>query len=165
MLANAFLEGLCCVTPGSVMRWISLSAAGLLAAGLVLFLQSAANSADAAKPGDGWQAEVAMDDGEPQEVSPQSFEALRAKLEPDDPVAVLEAIGFALAEVGDGSTYIWHRIDGPLMGNVRMVSTYRGNDGAVCRNLSVTLTLGKVSRPPTSATACRDADGNWVLGS
>jgi hypothetical protein len=145
------------------MRWTSLCAAGLFAAGIVLFHQTAANSASKAKSDPDWRAQVAMDDGEPEEVSPQSFEALRAKLEPDDPIAVLEAIGYALAEVGDGSTYVWHRTDGPLMGNVRMVGTFRGDDGAVCRRLAVTLVLGNVTRP-ADISACRDAGGNWVLG-
>jgi hypothetical protein len=149
------------------MRWTSLCAASLLAAGIVLFQQSAANSANNVPPepqGDaGWTAEVAMDDGAPREVAPQSFEALRAKLEPDDPLAVLEAIGFALAEVGDGSAYVWHRLQGPLMGNVRMIGTYRDTDGSVCRRMAVTLVLGPASRP-ANAVACRDAQGQWVLG-
>ena len=149
------------------MRWSSLFAAGLLAVGIVLSLQPAANSADepaqAGGPAQGWTAEVALDDGEPTEVSPQSFEALRAKLEPDDPVAVLEAIGYALAEVGDGATYIWHRTDGPLMGNVRMTGSFRGAGGAVCRRFTLTLVLGDMARP-ADAIACRDADGQWQLG-
>ena len=145
------------------MRWSSLLASGLLAADLVLSLQPAANSAGRRNISDGWHADVAMDDGEPTEVSPQSFDALRAKLEPNDPVAVLEAIGYALAEVGDGATYVWHRTDGPLMGNVRMERSFRGDGGAICRKLSLTVILGDVSRP-AEATACRDADGHWVLG-
>ena len=145
------------------MRWSSWFAAGLLAAGIVLALQPAAHSAGAFDGTRGWRAEVVLDDGEPTEVSPQSFEALRAKLEPDDPVAVLEAIGYALAEVGDGAIYVWHRTDGPLMGNVRMTSSFRGEDGAICRRLTLTLVLGNITRP-AEATACRDADGHWQLG-
>jgi len=139
------------------MRWTSYAAAGALAAGIVLFHQLPANADK------GWQAQVAMDDGEPEEVSPQSPEALRAKLEPDDPVAVLEAIGYALAEVGDGSTYVWRRTDGPLTGNVRMVSTFRGEGGAVCRKFTATIILGDEVRP-TDSTACRDDGGHWVIG-
>jgi len=145
------------------MRLTSLCAAGLLAAGIVVLQQTAANSAGEADAGAGWAAEVTMDDGAPREVTPESFEALRAKLEPDDPLAVLEAVGYALAEVGDGSTYIWHRTDGPLMGHVHMISTFRGDAGAVCRRLAVTLMLGQTFRP-ANAVACRDGDGKWVLG-
>jgi len=145
------------------MRWTSVAVAGLLAAGLVVFDQLPANSAGGAKPEQPWRAQIAMNDGEPEEVAPNSFEALRAKLEPDDPVAVLEAIGYALAEVGDGSTYVWRRTDGPLMGNVRITGTYRSQAGAVCRKLALTLILGDLVRP-ADTFACRDADGHWVLG-
>ena len=138
------------------MRWYSWIAAGLLAAGLVLGIQPAANSAS-------WHAEVAMDDGEPIEVPPNSFDALRAKLAPDDPVAVLQAVGFALNEVGDGATYVWHRMDGPLMGNVRLAGTFHDSSGAVCRRMTLTIILGDVARP-VDLTACRDAGGQWELG-
>lgn len=144
------------------MRRSSLFAAGLLAAGLALFQQLPANSAAKSKLDPDWSAKIAMDDGEPQEVAPQSFEALRAKLAPDDPAAVLEAIGYALAQVGDGSSYVWHRTDGPLMGNVRIVSSFRDETGAVCRKLALTLILGDLVRP-SEATACRDSGGHWVL--
>jgi len=145
------------------MRWSSLLVAGLFAVGIVLFDQLPAHSAGATKPDPSWQAVVAMDDGEPEEILPQSFEALRAKLTPSDPLAVLQAIGFALAEVGDGATYVWHRTDGPLMGNVRMVASFRRDDGSLCRKFALTLILGEVARP-VAITACRDAGGQWVLG-
>jgi len=145
------------------MRWSSLFAASLLAAGIVVLQQPLAYSAGGVKPPAAWSAEVVLDDGAPEEVAPQSFEALRARLEPDDPVAVLEAVGYALAEVGDGETYVWHRTDGALMGNVHIVGTFRGGDGAVCRKLNLTLILGDMTRPAT-ATACRDAGGHWALG-
>lgn len=145
------------------MRWTYLAAAGALAAGIVLFHQLPANAGKDAPAAGNWRAEIAMDDGEPEEVSSQSPEALRAKLEPDDPVAVLEAIGYALAEVGDGATYVWRRTDGPLTGNIRMVSTFRGEGGAVCRKFTTTLFIGDAVTPADS-TACRDTDGHWVIG-
>ena len=154
---------LCCVKLGSVMRWYSWIAAGLLAAGLIFGIQLPANSASKSDAAKGWRAEVALEDGAPREILPQSFEALRAKLAPDDPVAVLEAVGYALNEVADGATYVWHRTDGPLMGNVRMAAAYRSEAGAICRRMTLTLILGDTVRP-ASLSACRDSGGEWVVG-
>lgn len=136
----------------------SIFAAVLLAAGCVLAIQPNAYSANA---GDGatWTTEVAAAD--PPTAS--AFEALRSKLGPDDPVAVLEAVGYALDQVGDGATYVWHRMDGPLQGAVKPTASFRDETGAVCRRLGVTLTLGDVSRW-ANVVACRDAGGQWVIG-
>ena len=145
------------------MRWYSWIAAGLLATALIFGIQPAANSATTGATVKGWQAEVTPKAGAAIKAVPDASGSLAAKLEPDDPLAVLEAVGYALNEVGDGATYVWHRTDGPLAGNVRMAKSYRGEVGAICRKLTVTLILGKAVRP-ASFTACRDAGGQWVLG-
>lgn len=137
------------------MRWSSLFAAVLLAAVCVLFVQPSAYSADSRS----WQAEVSTQ----LRPAPPGLAALRARLTPDDPVAVLQAVGYALDEVADGSTYIWHRTDGALKGAVHPKLSFHDATGAICRRLNVTLTLGEVTRW-ADVIACRDGDGRWVLG-
>ena len=145
-----------CLSTGPVMRLSSWLAALLLAAAIMLFWQPAANSADA------WQADVAA--GDPAaDPTPDSSETLQAGVTPDDPVAVLEAVDYALKEVGDGATYVWHRTDGPLQGAIRPYASFLDDSGAVCRRLSVTLTFGATTRW-TDATACREPAGRWVIG-
>ncbi len=131
------------------MRLTSWIAALALAAAITLFWQPAANSAEAGS----WQADVTSDGAEP----------LRAKLTADDPVALLEAMRYALDEVADGATYVWHRVGAPLQGAVRPVASFRDDNGAVCRRLSVTLTFEGASRW-TDAVACREDGGRWIIG-
>ena len=137
------------------MRWSSVMAALLLAAGCVLLLQPNAYSADS----DAWRTGVVA---EQPPSPPSSFEAFRATLTPDDPVAVLEAISVVLDEVSDGATYRWHRTDGSLRGTVRPTSSFRTADGEICRRLDLTLTLTGISRS-ASVTACRNFGGRWSL--
>lgn len=125
----------------------------VLATAATLFWQPAANSAETG----GWQTDVVTD------AAPNASGPLSAKLTPDDPVAVLEAMRYALDEVADGATYVWHRVGAPLEGAVRPVASFRDDSGAVCRRLSVTLTLAGASRW-TDAVACRDEGGRWVIG-
>lgn len=135
------------------MRPLSWIAALVVAAAVTLFWQPAANSAEEGS----WHAAVTADAGEAP-AEPQS-----AKLTADDPVALLEALRYALDEVADGATYVWHRVDAPLKGAIRPVASFRNDDGAVCRRLSVTLTFQDASRW-TDAIACRDDGGRWVIG-
>ena len=124
-----------------------------LAAAVTLLWQPAANSAEA----ESWQADVTANS------APDASEPMSAKLTPDDPVALLEAMRYALDEVADGATYVWRRVDAPLQGAVRPAASFRNADGAVCRRLSVTLTFQGASRW-TDAVACRDGDGRWIVG-
>ena len=73
------------------------------------------------------------------------------------------AMNYTLNEVEDGSTYLWRRTEGPLRGAIRPTASFRDNAGSICRRLSVTLTVGPVSRW-TDAVACRQASGQWVIG-
>ena len=120
--------------------------------------QPAANSADV----DGWATQVVVD-RPAGDSSSGALAALRAKLGPDDPIAVLEAVGYTLDQLADGATYVWHRTDGALQGAIRPIASFRNDAGAVCRRLSVTLTLGDTSRW-TDTVACREPAGRWVLG-
>lgn len=100
---------------------------------------------------------------EPVPAEPQkTLSELRASLTGDDPLAVLEAVRYALDEVGDGATYVWRREEGPLWGMVRPVGTFRNAAGQVCRHIIVTLSLDEYTRQ-RDGDACRLEDDRWTL--
>ncbi len=85
-----------------------------------------------------------------------------AKFDEVDAVAALEGIGTALAEVGDGGTYVWHRRDGVLSGMAQPSASFKDLLGHPCRHLTVMLnTYGRSSR--IDGIACRTAHGRWEL--
>ena len=142
------------------MRWFPespwaeayLGAILLLAASVITApakSQSLETSAD-------WSASV---DGEG---SVGAGDALPIKLKLDDRVAALQAIQFTLDEVGDGAIYLWHRKEGELHGFVKPIATYRDDQGRVCRQLRLALTVGDFSREVQGA-ACRAEDKRWLL--
>jgi len=90
------------------------------------------------------------------------FAGLKPALEPSDEIAALEAIHYALSEVADGSSYVWHRRNGHLNGIVRPQMSFRDASGAVCRQITVALTAGEVTRR-VEGVACREADKSWLL--
>jgi surface antigen len=138
------------------MRWTSWVAPFVIAIACSLLWQPAANSAAADQADDPWTADAILD-------ASSEADAMHAKLTPDDPVAVLEAIDFALKEVADGATYVWHRTDGVLRGTIRPFASFRDPSGDICRHMSLTVAVGAASRW-TEATACREATGRWVIG-
>jgi surface antigen len=89
--------------------------------------------------------------------------SLKAELTDDDSLAVLEALGYALEEVPDGSTYAWHRDVGPLWGTVRIASSFRDDEGSICRHLVLMLSLNEFTRA-IEAVACRDSAKHWIIG-
>ena len=80
-----------------------------------------------------------------------------------DAIATLDAFDYALHEVVDGATYVWHRSHGRLSGFMTPLRTFRGTDGRVCRTIKVEMVGGGGSRK-TTGTACRTVDGTWRLG-
>jgi hypothetical protein len=88
--------------------------------------------------------------------------ATKASLDASDAEAALKAIHLGLTEVGDGSTFVWHRAHGRLRGTVRPTSSFRDVDGRVCRHLVVTLAAGRYART-SEGIACRLEDGSWAL--
>lgn len=105
-----------------------------------------------------WTASVAGEsDGDE-----DAADTLPIKLELDDRVATLQAIQFTLDEVGDGATYLWHRKEGELHGYVKPLATFRDEQGRVCRQLRLALTVGNFTREVDGA-ACRDEDKRWLL--
>ena len=109
----------------------------------------------------GWSTEVVIDGGGAREDEGR-LGRLRAQLTNDDPQAVLEAIRFTLDEVGDGATYVWHRMQGPLWGTVRPTMTFRDAKGEVCRHIVLALSLETYSKR-IEGVACRDAGRRWRL--
>ena len=65
---------------------------------------------------------------------------LKPSFDASDEVAALEAMQLALSEVGDGSTYVWHRTGGRLSGIVRPTTSFKGEAGRVCRHVVLLLT-------------------------
>lgn len=87
---------------------------------------------------------------------------IRPRLDARDEAAALEAVQVALSEVGDGSTYVWHRYGGRLSGLVQPTQSFKDIHGRVCRYLVVTLSDTTRQRR-TEGIACRLADGVWQL--
>jgi hypothetical protein len=83
-------------------------------------------------------------------------------LDDADEITALNAIGVALSEVGDGSSYVWHSRHGRLSGVVQPTASFRDAAGRVCRHLVLVLTTG-VRSGRVEGVACRLADGNWQL--
>jgi 17 kDa outer membrane surface antigen len=84
-------------------------------------------------------------------------------LDESDEVAALASVHMALNSTGDGQAYVWQRSNGRLSGLVRPVSSFRNDEGQVCRHVIVMLTTGKRTQKMES-TACRLAGGRWQLG-
>jgi hypothetical protein len=98
-------------------------------------------------------------------LSPGSSETeadTRKSLTPHDQTAVMQAVHYALSEIGDGASYVWHRTHGRLSGVVQVNGTYKGTTGALCRRLNVMLTSGGETRKLTTH-ACRLPDRSWQL--
>lgn len=85
-----------------------------------------------------------------------------APLDKGDEIAALASVQHALSTVGDGSTYVWRRSNGRLSGVVQPTSSFRDDDGAVCRHLILLLTTGQKTRK-VEGIACRREHGVWSL--
>jgi hypothetical protein len=86
----------------------------------------------------------------------------QVELDENDEIAALEAIRVALAEVGDGSTYVWHRRHGNLSGLVKPTASFKDPAGRVCRHIVVIMVNGSHSGK-AEGIACRLANGRWQL--
>jgi hypothetical protein len=89
---------------------------------------------------------------------------VKAVLDQDDEYAALESVQFALTEVADGSSYIWHRAHGRLSGAVKPTSSFKDAHGSVCRHALVVLS-GTDATKHTEIIACRLPTGIWQLES
>jgi hypothetical protein len=86
----------------------------------------------------------------------------RPALDRSDEIATLEALQVALSEVGDGSSYIWHRPSGSLSGLVQPTASFKDRTGKVCRHIVLVLSSGSRTRR-TEGVACRLGNGVWQL--
>ena len=90
------------------------------------------------------------------------LKAQPAPLDENDEIAALESLQFALAEVADGSSYVWHRSHGRLSGLIKPTSSFKDAGGNVCRHIMVVLN-GTGSTSKTETVACRLSTGVWKL--
>lgn len=90
------------------------------------------------------------------------LKAMQAPLDENDEIAALESLQFALTEVADGSSYVWHRSHGRLSGLVKPTSSFKDANGNVCRHILVVLN-GTENTRKTETVACRQATGVWKL--
>jgi surface antigen len=90
------------------------------------------------------------------------FADLKLPLDESDEIAALESVQFALAEVADGSSYIWHRSNGRLSGVVKPLASFKDQKGSVCRHVLVVLNSPDLTKK-TEAVACRLPTGVWEM--
>lgn len=89
---------------------------------------------------------------------------LRSRLDDSDLLVALQALHFALSQVGDGGTYVWRKRSRQLMGVIKPTMAFRDEDGRVCRHVVYVLMLGSYSKS-IEGIACRGLTGNWTLSS
>jgi hypothetical protein len=90
------------------------------------------------------------------------YAEVRPSLHASDEVATLEALQLALTEVGDGSSYVWHRYNGQLSGVVQPTISFKDMNGRICRHIVLLLASGAYSKR-TEGIACRRDSGTWQL--
>lgn len=83
-------------------------------------------------------------------------------LDDGDEIATLNAIHVALNEVGDGSSYVWHRDHGRLSAVIHPTGSFRDASGRVCRHIVLILTTG-LRTGRVEGAACRLPGGRWQL--
>lgn len=79
-----------------------------------------------------------------------------------DKRAALESVQYALSEIGDGSSYVWHRGHGKLSGVIQPTQSFKDAQGKICRHFVVMLASGTYSKR-TETVACRMSGGIWQL--
>jgi len=87
---------------------------------------------------------------------------LRSDLDDEDALAALQTVQYALSEVPDGASYVWHRGHGRLSALVKPTSSFKAAGGEVCRHVIVVLNTAQKS-DSTEAVACRLPNGIWKL--
>lgn len=132
----------------------ALTAFAIVAA--VFMAPSFAHAADAAGP-----PGCSCPDGSATSSKP-NFTRLSPPLDASDEIAALQSLQFALTEVADGSSYVWHRSHGRLSGIVRPLRSHKDGAGAVCRTIVVILNGTDITKK-TETTACRLAGGVWQI--
>lgn len=141
----------------------AFSAATASLAGFALSLNSAvADSVAPMAPGDdGWK--ITVERAAPAEEVANTLTApFRLRLGFADERAALQALQFALNEVGDGSTFVWHRKKGVLSGSIKPTAVFVDDNNRLCRHLVFSLSAGDRTNT-IEGIACRTEDGFWRL--
>lgn len=140
-----------------------LTAGGLTAFALVasiFFTADFATAAEAAAPGQ--PPSCSCPNNGAQKSTKPKFAELRMPLDESDEIAALESVQFALTEVADGSSYVWHRSHGRLSGVVKPLTSFKDSRGTVCRHVLVVFN-GTDETKKTETVACRLATGVWQI--
>ena len=87
---------------------------------------------------------------------------LKSQLSAADHHAALEAMQYALTELGDGATFVWHRKAGLISGMVRPTASFVDARGAVCRHLVFKLSVANYSKQ-IEGDACRSKSKQWQV--
>lgn len=145
----------------STVSLFPLFTAGVTAFSLVSAIFMSADFASAAEPEAAAQG-CSCPNGRSSSNPKPKFARLRQPLDETDEVAALESLQFALTEVADGSSYVWHRANGRLSGIVKPMSSFKDAKGGVCRHVLVVLNSQDATKK-TEAVACRLATGVWQL--
>lgn len=114
------------------------------------------------KPEETGRAQCTCPEGKDKLWSRPKFAELKQSLDLNDEIAALETLQLALSEVGDGSAYVWHRYHGRLSGVVTPTTSFKDDDGQVCRHVIFVLTAAGHSKR-TEGVACRLTNGQWQL--
>jgi hypothetical protein len=136
-------------------------AAGVVLTALVLLAPALVHATDKKQP----SAAPCACEQQPPAFKPWSRPKLaeaKPQLDLTDELATLEAVHLALTEVGDGSSYVWHRRDGWLSGIVKPTASFKDARGRVCRHIELSLAAGE-HKGRTEGVACRLEDGRWAL--
>lgn len=141
------------------MRPPRIVGAAVVAAGLMALFPTAI-SAQGPRPIDANPG--ASEPGPHFRVMPGTTARAPFKLDEADEIATLEAIRYALTEVGDGGSYVWYREHGRLNGLVNPTSSFKDGKGRVCRHIVLIMSAGAQSSR-IEGVACRDGDGRWLL--
>ena len=140
-----------------------LAAGGLTAFAIITSIYVTtgfARAADAAAPP--FQPGCSCPNSGAQKAMKPKFADLKLPLDEADEVAALESVQFALAEVADGSSYVWHRSNGRLSGIVKPLTSFKDTRGSICRHVLVVLNSTDLTKK-TEAVACRLPTGVWQL--
>ena len=128
---------------------------------VLAFAAGGARPLEAAEQGQSWTATVTGSAPATKAVAADA-RAIRSALTLDDQAAALEAVQFALDQVGDGATYVWHRKEGDLHGSVHPTASFLDAKGKVCRHIVMTLTVADFTKG-VEGIACRDDARRWAL--
>lgn len=145
----------------STVSLFPLISAGVTAFSLVAAIFMSANFATAADTTTSGQG-CTCPNGRSSSATKPKFAGLKAPLDETDEIAALESVQFALSEVADGSSYVWHRSNGRLSGIVKPTSSFKDQSGSICRNILVVLNSADLTKK-TEVIACRLTTGVWQL--